>query len=271
MVDPGLVEADAGAELAPARAGQPTRLGPAERHEQQAGLVDVAVVAVDHDDLGVLRRGSPPQPVRDQRAAGAAAEDDDPFHTRRSRPGALAWSGALVPGTGDDPPGSLPAPGQQHLGDADARDDRLQEEVPPQDQQLHRDPGVNQRRTRGRRRSSASRPDSQYRPRQASEYAPAAAAIIWACTRTRDTSIAIALTCSHRLIPRHVQAGSGPGRSGRADGPGHQARWTRGALGTPACDVRLWPARCPLLSVTTGGGRDGHYARTLRHPLTGDE
>jgi hypothetical protein len=38
----------------------------------------------------------------------------------------------LVPGAGDDPPGSLPAPGEQDLGSADARDDRLQEEVPPQ-------------------------------------------------------------------------------------------------------------------------------------------
>jgi hypothetical protein len=46
----------------------------------------------------------------------------------------------LVPGTGDDPPGSLPAPGEQDLGGADAGDDRLKEEVPPQDQQLYRDP-----------------------------------------------------------------------------------------------------------------------------------
>jgi len=44
---------------------------------------------------------------------------------------------------------------------------------------------------------------------------------------TRDVSIAIALTCSHRLIPRHVQADSGPdGQVGhmvpatRPDGPG---------------------------------------------------
>ncbi len=37
-----------------------------------------------------------------------------------------------------------PPPGQQHLGGADGRDDRLPEEVPPQDQQLHRDPGHQQ-------------------------------------------------------------------------------------------------------------------------------
>jgi hypothetical protein len=43
----------------------------------------------------------------------------------------------LVPETGDDAPGSAPAPGEQDLGGADAGDDRLQEEVPPQDQQLH--------------------------------------------------------------------------------------------------------------------------------------
>jgi hypothetical protein len=50
----------------------------------------------------------------------------------------------LIPKTGDDPPGALPAPREQDLGGADARDDRLQEEVPPQDQQLHRDPGDQQ-------------------------------------------------------------------------------------------------------------------------------
>jgi len=38
--------------------------------------------------------------------------------------------------------------------------------------------------------------------------------------------------------------------------PGHPVRWALVALGTPAGDVRLWPPRCPLLSVTSGGGRD---------------
>ncbi len=70
------------------------------------------------------------------------------------------------------------------------------------------------------------------------------------------TLIAIAPTRLHRLTHRHVQAESGPGRSGRADGPGHPVRWAPVALGTPGGDVRLWPPRCLLLSVTSGGGRD---------------
>ena len=55
------------------------RVGQPERDEQQAGLVDVAVVAVDDDDLGVVAVDAP-QPVGGQRAAGAGAEDHDLGH-----------------------------------------------------------------------------------------------------------------------------------------------------------------------------------------------
>ncbi len=79
-VDPGLAVRDAGPELPPARPGYPPHVGPPERDEQQPGLVHVVVVAVHHDDLGVLRAAGPPQPVRDQRSAGAATQDHDAFH-----------------------------------------------------------------------------------------------------------------------------------------------------------------------------------------------
>ena len=99
VVDPGLAVADAGAELRPARAGYPPHVSPAERDEQQPGLVHVVSVAVHHDDLGGLRPAGPPQPVRDQRPAGAATEDDDPFHAATLVPGAPRTSGGVGPAT----------------------------------------------------------------------------------------------------------------------------------------------------------------------------
>jgi hypothetical protein len=103
-VDPGLAVADAGAELAPARAGYPPHVGQAERDEEQSGLVHVAVVAVHHDDLRGLRAVGPPQPVRDQRPAGATTENDDSLHganlVRTRRRGQRRWS----PDSGSDGP-----------------------------------------------------------------------------------------------------------------------------------------------------------------------
>jgi hypothetical protein len=110
VVDPGLAVADAGAKLRPARAGYPPHVGPAERDEQQPGLVNVVTVAVRHDNLDGLRPVGSPQPVRDQRPAGAATEDDDPFHAANLVPGRIATSEALVPRPGDDPPGPVAAP-----------------------------------------------------------------------------------------------------------------------------------------------------------------
>ena len=69
-------------------------LGQAERDEQQAGLVDVAVVAVDDDDLGRVAV-APAQAVGGQRAAGARAENDDPVaHVRIIATGFQANIGA---------------------------------------------------------------------------------------------------------------------------------------------------------------------------------
>jgi hypothetical protein len=76
----------------------------------------------------------------------------------------------------------------------------------------------------------------------------------------RVIPVAIALTRSHQLTPKHVQAGSAAdGRVGqmvpvaRPDGP-KWGRWARRPVtfgsGRP---------RCPLLSVTPGGGRDVRY------------
>ena len=61
-------------------------LGEPERHEQQSGLVDVAVVAVDDRDLRLVAK-APRQAVGEQRSAGAAAEDHDPVCHRISHPG----------------------------------------------------------------------------------------------------------------------------------------------------------------------------------------
>ena len=74
-------------ELRGARADDRLRVGQSERNEQQAGLIDVAVVAVDDDDLGVVAVGAP-QPVGGERAAGAGAEDDDAGHASTV---AAAW------------------------------------------------------------------------------------------------------------------------------------------------------------------------------------
>ena len=78
VVDRGLDEVDPVVQLAVARSHDVLGVGQAERHEQQARLVDVAVVLVDHRDRGVVRRVEPAQPVGDQRAAGPATEDHDP-------------------------------------------------------------------------------------------------------------------------------------------------------------------------------------------------
>ena len=77
-VDGGLDEPDAVVQLPLPRPHDVLAVGQAERHEQQARLVDVAVVLVDHGDLGLVRAVEAPEAVGGQRAAGAAAEDHDP-------------------------------------------------------------------------------------------------------------------------------------------------------------------------------------------------
>ena len=76
VVDLGEPELDAVVQLRAARADDLGRVGQAERDEQQTGLVDVAIVAVDDDDLDLVAARSA-QSVGGQRAAGSGAEDDD--------------------------------------------------------------------------------------------------------------------------------------------------------------------------------------------------
>jgi hypothetical protein len=81
VVDPGAAEGNAVAQLPLPPPDEMGQVSLAERDEQQAGLVDVLGVLVDHHDLGVLRRVGPAQPVRGQGPAGAAAQDHDALHT----------------------------------------------------------------------------------------------------------------------------------------------------------------------------------------------
>jgi hypothetical protein len=63
------------------RTDQAGRPGQPERHEQQARLVHVLVVGIDDDDLHRVTVQQPPQPVSQQRPAGAAAQDHDSLHS----------------------------------------------------------------------------------------------------------------------------------------------------------------------------------------------
>ena len=81
VVDPGVAEGNAIAELPLPQPDEMGQVSQAERHEQQTGLVDVLGVLVDHHDLGVLRRVGPAQPVRGQGSARAPAQDHDALHT----------------------------------------------------------------------------------------------------------------------------------------------------------------------------------------------
>ena len=76
VLDLGEAELDAVVQLRAARADDLGRIGQPERHEQQTGLVDVAVVAVDHDDLDLVAARTA-QSVGGQGAAGSGAEDED--------------------------------------------------------------------------------------------------------------------------------------------------------------------------------------------------
>ena len=75
------------------------RIGQAERHEQQTGLVDVAVVAVDHDDLDLVAARTA-QSVGGQGAAGSGAEDDDAASHVPSVAGGGQGSSGIRPGGG---------------------------------------------------------------------------------------------------------------------------------------------------------------------------
>ena len=76
-VDLGLDVVHVAVELSLARTHEVLGVGEAERDEQEPRLVDVGVVAVDDRDLGLAGRVHAPQAIGHDRAAGAAAEDED--------------------------------------------------------------------------------------------------------------------------------------------------------------------------------------------------
>jgi hypothetical protein len=73
------VKDDAAAELPAARPHDLLDLRQAEGDEEQPGLVDVAVVAVDDVDLRLVGVEATAQSVGGHRAAGPAAKNHDPF------------------------------------------------------------------------------------------------------------------------------------------------------------------------------------------------
>ena len=79
------MEADPRVQLAVAWPGDLVRVGQAERHEQQAGLVDMPVVLVDDGNLGFTPGQHPTQAISHERAAGPAAEDQNSPHISRMR------------------------------------------------------------------------------------------------------------------------------------------------------------------------------------------
>ena len=82
-----LYVADAAVQLAAPGSHDVLGVGEAERHEQQAGLVDVPVVLVDHRDHGLALREQAPQPVGAQRPARTAAQDHNPMsHHHQDNP-----------------------------------------------------------------------------------------------------------------------------------------------------------------------------------------
>ncbi len=93
LLDLVLVEDDAVSQLAPARPDDLLELRQAEGDEEQPGLIDVQVVAVDDVDLRLVDVEATPQPVGGQGAAGPATEDHD-LLSRHCAPPEMppAWS-----------------------------------------------------------------------------------------------------------------------------------------------------------------------------------
>src|SRR5690606_26072941 len=92
VVDAGLDEVHAVAQLAPPGPDDLLGLGEPERHEEEAGLVDVAVVLVDDRDRRLRGLVHAAEAVGGERAARPAAEDHDamghlPHQTGSATPG----------------------------------------------------------------------------------------------------------------------------------------------------------------------------------------
>ena len=97
-VDRPIDEVDAPVQLAGAGSDDVLDVGQPERHEQQARLVHVAVVLVDHRYRHLLGAEAAAQPVGGQRPAGAAAEDHNTTgHDSTERPAIPRGVGAKVP------------------------------------------------------------------------------------------------------------------------------------------------------------------------------
>ena len=77
---PGHPEGDAVPELPLPPPGEAGHVTPAERDEQEAGLVHMLSVLVDDHDLGGLAGVGPPQPVGGQGPACATTQDHDALH-----------------------------------------------------------------------------------------------------------------------------------------------------------------------------------------------
>ncbi len=75
-VDRRLDELDVVVQLARPWSDDVLRMGQAERHEQQTGLIDVSIVLVDHLDLQLVGVEDPTQSIGDERATGTTTEDD---------------------------------------------------------------------------------------------------------------------------------------------------------------------------------------------------
>ena len=73
------MESDAGPQLPVSRTHDLVGVREPEGHEEQTGLVDVRIVAVDDVDLRLVAVEVPAEPVRDHSSTGAAPEDDDPL------------------------------------------------------------------------------------------------------------------------------------------------------------------------------------------------
>ncbi len=86
-----LVEDHAVAELAAARTHDLLDRGQTKGDKEQAGLVDVLVVAVDDVDLGLVGVEAAAQPVGGHRAAGPAAEDHDLLPVHDVPPSSAGW------------------------------------------------------------------------------------------------------------------------------------------------------------------------------------
>ena len=96
LLDLVLMEDDAASQLAPARSHDLLELRQSERDEEQSGLVDVPVVAVDDVDLRLVGVEAAAQAVGGHRAARPAAEDHDLLPVHDAPPAATA-STPVVP------------------------------------------------------------------------------------------------------------------------------------------------------------------------------